>query len=91
MWISFIAIQILIILISNVNGVNLSKTIRLIQLGDWGGDQNANDGYATPAQVIDNSVTYAVTHSLSHSVSYSFTYTATLFISDSLTLVDSNC
>lgn len=41
--------QLLLILLSN--GINYDNSIRLLQLGDWGGDQNANDQYTTPAQI----------------------------------------
>ncbi len=53
-----LVIEVLLVLILSINGVDLNSTIRLIQLGDWGGDQNGSDGYATPAQVFMNSLTH---------------------------------
>ena len=53
-----LATQVLLVLILRINGVDLNSTIRLIQLGDWGGDQNGSDGYATPAQVFMDSLTH---------------------------------
>ena len=69
-----LVIQLLLVLMPAINGVDFNSTVRLMQLGDWGGDENGSDGYATPAQVFMDSLTQqflirlARSHSLTHSL-----------------------